>query len=85
MADRRSGSRFVWNDPHLTGSFRDRFTSADLVSELETSRPAFFIVLSDSITHFRRDDVLQTYVRMHYRELGWQEDFLVFERADSPL
>lgn len=89
MAERRSASRFIWNDPFLSGAFRDRFTTADLVTELEAARPAYFIVLRhdqnlidpvDSITHFHEDDTLQGYVRAHYRELGWQEDFLVFER-----
>jgi hypothetical protein len=38
LADRRSPSRFVWNDPFLTGGFAGHYTEADLVRELDAAR-----------------------------------------------
>lgn len=89
LAERRSPSRFVWNDPFVAGAYRGRFTHDDLVRELEASPPAFFIVLRndanlidpvDSATHFDTAPRLQAYVAARFREVGWMEDFRVFER-----
>lgn len=91
LAGRRSPSRFVWNDPFLAGSFRDRYTTGDLVGELEAGRPAYVAVIRndanmvdpvDSLTHFERDARLRDYITQEYREVGWLEDFLLFRRKD---
>jgi hypothetical protein len=91
LAGRRSPSRFIWNDPFTAGAFKQEYGSRDLIRELDAAPPAYFIVLRndgnqidpvDSLTHFRRDPVLQRYVAERYRELGWIEGFLVFERRD---
>ena len=91
LAGRRSASRFIWNDPFVAGSFRERYTTADLIRELETGRPACVAVLRhdanmvdpvDSLTHFERDARLRDYISREYREVGWLEDFLLFRRKD---
>lgn len=91
LANRRSPSRFVWNDPFLAGIFRDRYTTADLIGELEAGRPAYVAVIRndanmvdpvDSLTHFERDARLRDYITQEYREVGWLEDFLLFRRKD---
>ena len=89
LANRRSPSRFVWNDPFVAGAYRTRFTHADLVRELEARPPAYFIVLRrdanmidpvESIEHYRRSPELQAFVAERFDELGWFEDFLLFKR-----
>jgi hypothetical protein len=91
LAGRRSPSRFIWNDPFLTGGFRGRYTTADLVRELEGGRPAYIVVIKndqnmvdpvDSLSHFRQDARLRDHVSREYREVGWMEDFLLFRRKD---
>ena len=94
LADRPSPSRFVWNDPFLTGGFAGRYTHADLVRDLDDARTPYFIVLrndanlidpTDSLTHYRGAAELQRYVEMQYREVGWLEDFLIFVRPGRPV
>ncbi len=89
LADRRSPSKFVWNDPFVAGAYRGRFTHADLVRELERHPPVYFIVLRhdanmidpvESIAHFRAAPELQAFVTRGYEERGWFGDFLLFER-----
>lgn len=89
LADRRSPSRFVWNDPFVAGAYRRRYTHAHLVRELEARPPAYFIVLRndanmidpvESIVHYRSAPELQAFVASRYEEVGWLEDFLIFKR-----
>lgn len=91
LADRRAASRFVWNDPFLAEGYAGRYTTGDLIAELQMSRPAYFIVLKndqnlvdpvDSLTHYQQDPTLRAYVAAHYRDVGWLEDFWLFERLD---
>jgi hypothetical protein len=89
LADRRSPSKFVWNDPFVAGAYRGRFTHGDLVRELERQPPVYFIVLRhdanmidpvESIDHYRASPELQAFVAGRFDELGWVDDFLVFKR-----
>ncbi len=89
LAERRAASRFIWNDPFLAEGYVGRYTTRDLIAELEANEPAFFIVLKndrnlvdpvDSLTHYREDPALRAYVATHYRDAGWLEDFWLFER-----
>jgi hypothetical protein len=89
LADRRSPSRFIWNDPFLTGGFAGQYTHVDLVRELDASRTPIFIVLQndanlidprDSRSHFREAADLRAYVEREYAEVGHLEDFLVYVR-----
>ncbi|MBE3100499.1 MAG: hypothetical protein IMZ44_25565 [Planctomycetes bacterium] len=68
-----------------------RYTTADLIRELEAGRPAYVGVIRndqnmadpvDSLTHFRQDARLREHVSREYREVGWLEDFLLFRRKD---
>lgn len=94
LADRRSPSRFIWNDPFLAGGFAGRYTHANLVRELDNAQTPIFIVLKndanlvdprDSLSHFAEATDLQSYVRDRFVEVGWLEDFLVFARKGRSL